>query len=206
MQQRTPEWFLARLGKVTASSIADVMAEGKGGGPSASRANYMAQLAAERLTGVVNESYSSRAIQHGIDTEAEALSAYQMTEGVTVTAVGFVQHPHIAMAGASPDGLCDDSGLVEIKCPNTATHISTLTGGSIDGRYIKQMQWQMACTDRQWCDFVSYDPRLPGSLKLHVERVSRDDAMIEKMEQAAVTFLAELDTMVEDLKRIGRIK
>lgn len=196
--QRTPEWFADRAGKVTASKIADMMATTKSG-PSASRANYLAQLVAERLTGTVEQGFTNAAMQHGIDCEAEARTAYEFLHSATVVEVGMVPHPTIAMAGASPDGLVGDDGLIEIKCPNTATHIATLRGGSIDGKYLKQMQFQMACTGRQWCDFASYDPRLPVEMQLHVVRVPRDDAMIAEIEAATIAFLAEVDVTVADL-------
>jgi putative phage-type endonuclease len=197
--QGSPEWFAIRCGKVTASRVADVIAKTKTG-PSASRANYAAQLIAERLTGVVAESFSNAAMQHGTDTEPAARSAYEFYRNVDVTEIGFVPHPSIADAGASPDGLVDADGLVEIKCPNTATHIETLLGGSVPGKYITQMQWQMACTGRDWCDFVSYDPRLPESMKLFVQRVQRDPAAIVGLQTEVTTFLREIDAKVRDLR------
>lgn len=196
--QRTPEWFSQRAGKVTASCIADLMATTRSG-PSASRANYMAKLVAERLTGEVEQGFTSAAMQHGIDTEAEAREAYAFLHNATVIEVGFCPHPSIAMAGASPDGLVGDDGLVEIKCPSTATHIATLRGAAIDGKYVKQMMFQMACTGRQWCDFASYDPRLPVEMRLHVQRLHRDDAMVSEIEAAVTQFLTEVDATVADL-------
>lgn len=202
MEQRSPEWFEARRGKVTSSRIADVMAKGRGSQPSATRANYMAQLVAERLTGNVEESYTNTAMQWGADTEPQARLAYELGRNVSIAEVGFVDHPTIPMSGASPDGLILDHGLVEIKCPNTATHIATLRGASIDGKYIKQMQWQMACTARAWCDFISYDPRLPLALEMFVCRIERDDDMIREIEAEVLSFHADLDAMLEDLHRL----
>ena len=196
--QRTPEWFADRCGKVTASKIADLMAQTKSG-PSASRANYAAQLIAERLTGTVEQGFTNSAMQHGIDCEAEARQAYEFMYDATVVEVGMVPHPSIEMAGASPDGLVGDDGLIEIKCPNTATHIATLRGGAIPDKYVKQMQFQMACTDRKWCDFASYDPRLPVEMRLHVTRVPRDDEAIAEIEAAVIHFLTEIETTVADL-------
>src|SRR5690606_6597640 len=144
---------VARLGRVTASRIADVTAATRNGW-GASRANYKAELVAERLTGQPAQRFISGAMQHGIDTEPDAILAYEFFTDQTVEPVGFVDHPTIAMSGASPDGLIGDDGLVEVKCPNTATHLDTLLGGAIPDKYLKQMQWQMACTGRQWCDFV----------------------------------------------------
>jgi hypothetical protein len=140
-------------------------------------------------------------MQHGIDTEAEAREAYQQHMLCTVEEVAFVAHPRIDMAGASPDGLVGDDGMVEIKCPNTATHIETLLGGSVADKYLKQVQFQMACTGRAWNDFVSYDPRLPETMRLFVQRVPRNDAMIAEIEAEIVSFLAEVDATVEALTR-----
>lgn len=198
-EQGTPEWFAARCGRVTASKIADVTARTKTGW-GASRANYMAQLVAERLTGAVQESYSNAAMQWGKDHEAEAARIYAFERSVVVTPIAFVLHPTIDDAGASPDRLAGDNGLVEIKCPNTATHIETLLGCAIDSKYIKQMQWQMLCTGRAWCDFVSFDPRLPVEMQLHVTRVDRDDKVISDIEDAVRVFLAELDNMMSNLR------
>jgi putative phage-type endonuclease len=193
IDQRTPEWFAARLGKVTASKIADVMASGRAGAPSVTRANYLAQLLCERLTGRPTEGFTSDAMQHGTDNEPIAINAYEMAQDVIVSPIGFVDHPSIAMSGASPDGLVGEDGLIEVKCPNSATHLATLKNGSIDGRYVKQMQWQMACTGRAWCDFVSFDPRMPDHMQLHIQHVRRDDEMIAQIETAVCEFLVELD-------------
>lgn len=197
--QGSPEWFAARMGKVTASRIADVCARTKTGW-GASRKNYMAELVAERLTGVKMEGFTNAAMQWGTDIEPEARSAYQFEVGIRVAETGFVPHPSIAETGASPDGLVGDDGLVEIKCPNTATHIETLLGGTLPDKYFLQIQWQMACTGRQWCDFASYDPRLPESMRLFVDRVKRDDAAIEAVEKDVVTFLTELRDTVHRLR------
>jgi putative phage-type endonuclease len=193
IDQRTEEWFAARLGKVTASKIADVMASGRAGAPSVTRANYFAQLLCERLTGRATEGYTSDAMQHGTDNEPIAINAYEMHRDVIVSPIGFVDHPSIAMSGASPDGLVGEDGLIEVKCPNSATHLATLKGGSIDGRYMKQMQWQMACTGRKWCDFVSFDPRMPEHLQLYIRHVPFDSDMVKEIESAVCEFLADLD-------------
>jgi len=200
MEQRTDEWFQARLGKVTASKVSDVMAKGRGNTPSATRANYMAQLAAERLTGTPPENFTNAAMQWGTDHEDEARAAYEFLTDCEVELVAFVDHPLIEKTGASPDGLVGSRGLVEIKCPNTATHIKTLLGGSIDGKYLKQMHLQMMCCERDWCDFVSYDPRLPAEMQLHVERVERDESLVDAIVQALIPFHAELDEMVDSLR------
>ena len=197
--QGSPEWFAERCGKVTASRVADVVARTKSGW-GASRANYMAQLVAERLTGTVAESYTNAAMQHGIDTEAEARSTYEFFTNATVEPSSFVAHPSIADTGASPDGYVAAEGLVEIKCPNTATHIETLLTGSVAAKYATQIQWQLACTKRAWCDYVSYDPRLPPSMSLFIKRVPRDAALIKSLETDVTEFLAELRLTVHRLR------
>ena len=199
MEQRTDEWYAARLGKVTASRIADVMAKTKSG-YSASRANYMAELIVERLTGQKGDSYQNAAMMWGTNTEPLARAAYEAHRGVLVEETGFVPHPSGAMTGASPDGLVDADGLVEIKCPNTATHIDTLMSDDAPTKYFAQMQWQMACTGRAWCDFVSFDPRMPKEMQLFVFRVERDDTWITMAEEAVQEFLSELDEKVSKLK------
>lgn len=199
IEQGTPEWFAERCGKATASRIADIIRTTRSG-PAASRKNYAAQLVAERLTGAVAESYTNAAMQHGIDTEAEARRHYAFFSDHQVSEVGFVRHPAIEMSGASPDGLIGDDGLVEIKCPNTATHIDTLLTEKVGTDYQTQMQWQMACTGRQWCDFVSYDARLPVEMQLFVQRIERDNARIAELEKAIIDFLGEVDETVANLR------
>jgi len=199
MDQCSPEWFAARLGKVTASRVCDVIARIKSG-PSASRANYMAQLIAERLTGCPAESFSNAAMQWGTDKEPEARTAYEFRVDLDVEQVGFVDHPTVPMTGASPDGLVGADGLVEIKCPNVATHIDTLIAGKIPEKHLTQIAWQMACTGRAWCDFVSYDPRLPEDMRLFVRRVHRDDTRIAEIEAEVRAFLAELDAKLSALR------
>jgi putative phage-type endonuclease len=204
MDQGTEEWFTIRIGKVTASRVADVIAKTKTG-YSATRDNYMAQLVCERLTGQKGESFTNAAMQHGTDTEPLARAAYEALKDVLVDEVGFVPHPSIIMAGASPDGLVGDDGLLEIKCPNTATHIETLLSQSVPGKYNTQMQFQMACTGRQWCDFVSFDNRLPEELQLFVKRVPRDNEFIKQMEDEVVKFLNELDIKIAQLMDLKNV-
>ena len=191
--QGSPEWMAARLGRVTASKIADVMAKGRSGAPSATRANYVAQLVAGRLSGRAADGFTNAAMQWGTETEPQARACYTMATGNAVAEVGFVPHPSIDMTGASPDGLIGDDGLIEIKCPNTATHIETLMGGAIADKYLKQMLFQMACTGRAWCDFVSFDPRMPDEMQLSIQRVHRDGAAIVEIETAVRELLAEVD-------------
>lgn len=201
IEQGSAAWYEQRRGKVTASRIADIIATTKSG-PSASRKNYLAQLVAERLTGNVEESYTNGAMQWGKDKEPEARAAYAFlyADGVSVGEAEFTEHPSIDMAGASPDGIVGWEGQLEIKCPNTATHIDTILTGKIDSKYITQIQWQLACTGRAWCDFVSYDPRMPEHLAIWVKRVPRDEAMIAELESAVRVFLAEVAATVAALE------
>jgi putative phage-type endonuclease len=196
--QRSESWFKARLGKVTASRVADVMARTKSG-YSTSRANYMAELICERLTGAPAERFTSAAMQWGTDNEPHAKASYAFMQDAAIEDVGFVIHPSIPDLGASPDGLVGTSGLIEVKCPNTATHIETLLGDGIDGKYITQMQVQMACTGREWCDFVSFDPRLPVDMQLFVKRVERDNARIAEIEDEVSAFLGEIAKKMDAL-------
>lgn len=198
-QQGTDEWHQARLGKVTASRIADVMAKTKSGA-SASRARYMGQLIAERLTGEPSSSFTNAAMQWGTDTEPQARTAYEFAHDVTVQQVGFVTHPTLEDTGASPDGLVEEDGLVEIKCPETHTHLETILSGKIDRKYILQMQWQMMCTNRKWCDFVSYDPRMPAKHQMFTKRVPLDPDLCAEIEREVSDFLAELKEKITQLE------
>ena len=200
MDQRTPEWFAARCGRVTASRMADVVAKtAKGYG--ASRANYMAELVVERLTGKPTEGFTNAAMQWGTDQEPFARDAYSAKTGELVTEVGFVNHPRIENAGASPDGIVG-TGLVEIKCPNTASHIEYLMSKEPPQKYYYQMQWQMACAMAEFCDWVSYDPRMPQELQLLIVRIYRDEDCIKMLEAEVETFLSELDAKVKALKEM----
>ena len=201
--QGTPEWHAQRLGKVTASRVADVIAKTKTG-YSTSRENYMAQLICERLTGTPTEGFTNAAMQWGTETEPKAREAYEATTFTSVREVAMIFHPSIPNTGASPDGLIGEDGLIEIKCPNTATHLDTLLSQKVPGKYVTQMQWQMACTGRQWCDFVSFDPRLPEHLQLFVKRVSRDNDFIKQTEDEIVAFLLELEQKIESLNKLDK--
>ena len=199
LEQGSQEWLLARCGKVTASRVADIIAKTKSG-YSASRGNYMAELVCERLTGVPTDTFKSAAMEWGTAQEPHARAAYEAAGGVLVEEVGFVPHPSIPDAGASPDGLVGAVGMIEIKCPYTATHIETLLSGKVPDRYNTQMQWQMACTGRTWCDYVSYDPRMPENMRLFLARVFRDQSAILAMETEVLTFIHELTDKVAALK------
>lgn len=203
--QGTADWFEQRRGKVTASRIADLMAKTKSG-YSTSRQNYLMQLLCERLTGKVEESYQSDAMKRGNELEGEARNWYQLETGEVVEQIGFIDHPRIAFAGASPDGLVGKDGLIEIKCPNTATHIGTLRTKQPSDRYTKQMQWQLAVTGRKWCDFVSFDNRLPDHLAFFCTRIPRDDSVIAEIEAEVTAFLTELDVLQAELNAISQIK
>ena len=199
MEQRSEEWFAARLGKVTASRVADVMAKTRSG-YGASRKNYMMELLCERLTGAKQDSFCSAAMQRGTELEPVARSAYEIDTGNMVEECGFVIHPGVPMFGASPDGLVGGDGLLEIKCPNTAQHVEFLRTGVPDTRYQWQMLAQMACTDRQWCDFVSYDDRLPEPLAYRCVRFERDETRITEMTNEIRQFLSELDSLEHEMR------
>jgi putative phage-type endonuclease len=206
IEQGSIEWHAQRCGKVTASRVADLIAKTKTGW-GASRANYMAELVAERLTGVPAVGFVNAAMQWGTDTEPQARAAYEFFTDRTVELAGFVDHPHIPYTGASPDGYVGADGLIEIKCPSTATHIETLLYGDfgVAQKYVTQMQWQMACTGRKWCDFVSFDPRMPGNMQMFLRRIERDDKQIADLEHEVSVFLTELMAKVNALtERYGQ--
>jgi putative phage-type endonuclease len=201
VEQRSNEWFALRLGKVTASRVADLMAKTKTG-YSATRENYMAQLVVERISNSQAESFTNAAMQWGTDQEPYARAEYEATQGAMVEECGFVSHPTIEMAGASPDGLIGDDGLIEIKCPNTATMIDVLLTGVVASKYNTQMQFQMACTGRQWCDYVVFDPRMPAKAQMFIKRVARDEAFIAEMEAEVTKFLSEVAEKVAKIQSI----
>ena len=201
IEQGSIEWHQQRLGKVTASRIADLMATTKTG-PSASRANYAAELVVARLTGVIPESYSNDAMKWGTEQEPFARATYEVLRGVMVEEAGFIDHPTVVMSGASPDGLVGDRGMLEIKCPQTNTAIEFLLSGKISQKYLYQMQWQMECCKREWCDFVSFDPRLPKHLRVKIIRVLRDDTLILKLTDEINKFNFEVDEVVAKLNAL----
>ena len=203
MEQRSDEWFKARLGKVTASKIHDIMIKTKTG-ESTYKTKYRMQLVTERLTGKVVPMFMNDAMKHGVEYEDEAKTCYanyrELLVGTDVRDVGMIDHPSIDMCGASPDGLVGDDGLIEIKCPQSITHTTTLETGHIHKRYIHQMQWQMACTGKQWCDFVSYHPDFPDDLKLFISRVPRDNELIARLEEEVSTFVQEVEYKIKTIK------
>lgn len=205
-EQGTEAWFADRLGKATASRIADVLAKTKTG-YSASRANYMTQLVLETITQTRAESFTNSAMQWGVEQEPFARAAYEAQTGQMVEEVGFLPHPTIELAGASPDGLVGDDGMVEIKCPSSSTALEVwLThaqgGNPVDGKYFAQMQWQMRCADRSWCDYVVFDPRMPAKAQLYVTRVMRDDEWLASAEEEVTKFLVAMQDKVKTLKTI----
>lgn len=203
IEQGSPEWKAQRCGKVTASRIADIIAKTKTG-YSTTRANYAAELVCERLTGNAAEHYTNAAMQWGTDKEPEAKAAYELMRDIDIVEAEFVLHPKIAMTGASPDGYVGDVGLIEIKCPITATHIDTLLKGQVPDKYEVQMLWQMACTGRAWCDYVSFDPRLPPHLQLFVKRVHRNEPRIKELEDEVIGFLSEIEDTITKLAKLER--
>jgi len=201
MIQGSPEWFAARCGNVTASRISDIVAKTKSG-YSTSRANYLSQLLCERLTGTVEESFTNDAMKWGTMQESFARAAYEQAKDVMVDEVGYISHPTIERAGASPDGLVGDDGAIEIKCPNSANHFDTIINKKYPKKYHDQMQWQMACTGRKWVDFVSYDPRVPERLQLYIQRVPFDPVYVAELETEVKLFLQELEQKIQSLLMI----
>jgi hypothetical protein len=199
VQQHSPEWMQARVGHVTASRVGDVVKRLKSGKYSKERENYKFEKLEELLTGLTSEHYVSVPMQFGIDNEPLARTCYELKREVEVQTVGYFLHPTIKRSGASPDGLVGDDGLIEIKVPNTATHLEYLLAGVIPEEYAPQMMWQMACTGREWCDFVSYDPRLPEDFGLFIIRYQRDAELIAAMEQEVGIFLSELEAVCQKL-------
>jgi putative phage-type endonuclease len=199
IEQGSLEWKMLRAGKVTASRVADVLSKIKSG-ESAGRKNYKMDLVAERLTNQPAESFTNSAMQWGTEQEPFARIAYETKMNLFVEQIPFMDHPKIEWFGCSPDGLVAEDGLIEIKCPNTTTHLEYIEGGKPPAKYIPQMQSQMACTGRKWCDFVSFDPRLPENLQLFVVRLDRDDGYIKDMETEVQKFLQEVDELFTKLK------
>jgi putative phage-type endonuclease len=197
--QGSPEWLSERAGKVTASMVSAVLAKPE----TAGYRDYQAQLVAEILTDKPQGSdYVNAAMAFGTEMEPLARSAYEAETGFSVDEVGFCQHPTINRAGASPDGLVGDSGLVEIKCPKVATHLAYLIAGIVPVGYKNQMMWQMACSGRDWCDFASFRPDLPEHLQLFIIRFKRDPARIIELETAVIAFLDTVDKMLKQLKKV----
>lgn len=199
INQGTIEWLMMRLGKVTASKVYDATARQKNKKYYKARENYMKANLAEILTGKSQDSFSSHAMKWGIEHEPQARAAYEFITDTEVDQIAFADHPTIARAGASPDGLVGKPGLMEVKCPNTSTHLEYMMTRVIPDDYYAQMQWQIECLEREWCDFVSFDPRLPEHLKTLIIRVPRDEAYIKNLNVEVIKFNNELDEMVAKL-------
>ena len=205
MEQRTEEWFAARVGKVTASNVDNVIVKVKNG-ESMYKRKYRTQLITEQLTGKPVKIFMNEAMRHGVEYEDEARNAYiaklGLLKDVDVKEEGFVDHPTVMMSGASPDGMVGDEGLIEIKCPQPMTHTTTLETGEIHKRYMHQMMWQMACVGGhiKWCDFVSYHPDFPDDLKLFIKRVPRDNELIARLEEEVSTFVQEVEYKIKTIK------
>lgn len=201
--QGSPEWLASRAGRVTASRIKDVIASGRGGAPSATRAAYLGEIVAEILTGrPVESGYTNSDMQRGQELEPAARSAYEAKRGVLAMETGLVLHPRIERAGASPDGLVEDDGLLEIKCPRVHVHLEYLMAGKPPAAYVPQMAWQAACCERQWVDFVSYCPALPDNLSLFIVRYTPTREYIAELEAAVNQFLVEVDRMLDAVAKL----
>lgn len=202
-EQGSAQWLAERVGHCTASRFADAMDFLKKGGEGAKRAAYRMELVIERLTGHSAEHYVSDYMQWGIEQEPAARMAYEAHTGAMVIETGFRHHPTIARCGGSVDGLVGEDGMIEIKCPATGTHIKTLLGAPCD--HLPQIQGYLWITGRKWCDFVSFDPRLPDGLQLFVQRIARDDAYIADLARHVQNFLAEVGAMEAQLLAMKRI-
>lgn len=202
VEQGSSAWHEARCGSIGATAINDIMSSGKGSSESAGRKNYRAAKVCEILTKCTSENYVNAAMQRGTDLEPMARDVYSFVKGVNVDQVGLIMHPYIDKSHASPDGLVGDDGMIEIKVPSPANHIEYLLAGVVPSIYVKQLQWQMACSGRLWNDFVSYGPELPEELQVFIVRMDRDNTMIAEMERAVVDFQKSIDKMIADLKAI----
>jgi len=199
--QGSPEWHQLRVGKVTASRVSDCVAQIKTG-EAASRSEYRIELVTERLTGNPTEGFTNHHMMRGTELEPLARVAYEVEKGLFVTEVAFVDHPTVAMSGASPDGLVGYDGLIEIKCPAVKTHIKYLLDGRVPAKYKNQMAWQMACTGAKWVDFMSYCPELPENMQSFIIRYERDDALIAELEEKVAEFNEEVEQVVNRLKEL----
>jgi putative phage-type endonuclease len=202
-EQGSAQWLAVRSGRITASRICDVMAVLKRGGESADRRNYRMALVAERLTGQSEQHYVSPEMLWGTEQEQFARTAYELQNEVMTDQVGFVLHPTLDYSGASPDSLVGDLGGLELKCPKTTTHLAYMMAGQVPEEYQHQMQWNMACADREWWDFASYDPRLPEGLRLFKARLPRDEGHIAEITEEVIRLNSEVE---EILRRLGAPK
>jgi putative phage-type endonuclease len=205
-EQRSEEWFKERLGCVSSSCIADVLAmPKKGSGEATTRRNLKARLVCEILTGKREDEFMSWDMQRGIKLEPIAVTEYELRQNVDTDSVGFVPHPTIARAGASPDRLIGKDGILEVKCPKTANHIEYLENGIVPVEYRKQMYWEMACTGRKWVDFLSFNPSLPDDLQLFIVKLERDDVYIAEIEAEVRKFNDEVEEIVQRLRKVETV-
>ncbi|MFU8928327.1 lambda exonuclease family protein [Acinetobacter puyangensis] len=198
--QRNDGWFASRVGKMTASQIKDIDAKPQKG--KAYNAVTL-KILTERLTGVAAETPTTQQMQWGIDNEVHAIGEYEILTEQFVRGCELIDHHAIAMSGASPDGLVGEDGQIEVKCPNTTTHINTLLTREIPNEYVPQITWQLACTRRKWCDFISYDPRMPIGLQIIVIRVFAKDLDISGYEQKVILFNRQVDQAISDIKSVN---
>ena len=194
--QATPEWFQQRIGKLTASNMAAAMSYLKNGKESTERAKLKMHLVAERLTDIIAPHYVTEAMAWGIATETEAKECAAKLIGLDIKQCGFFDHPEIDNFGATPDGLLDDDGLIEIKCPTTVTHLSWLLENKVPEQHKAQMAAQLLCTGRRYCKFMSYDPRVPKRPILY-KHYAPSQAELGEVRRAAVLFLAEVEELFE---------
>jgi putative phage-type endonuclease len=195
IEQGTPEWLELRMGRSTGSRYKDVLAGGQG----ATRRSYMVELAAEVLTSAPQPTFSNEAMRWGTETEPQARSMYELNNGVEVEQVSFVSHESIN-TGVSPDGFPGSDGLVEFKCPNTKTQIETFLKGDMPTGHKAQVQGQMWVAEREWCDFVSFDPRIIGDAGYFQKRIYRDEKYIKELEEKLKIFDEELQELILKLR------
>ena len=208
LEQRSHDWLQARCGFPTGSGFKHLMARkkptaaqakaGEPGDHTAARETYLWEKVAERISGTPVQHYVNAAMQWGIDQEPVALAAYEAKTGYSVAPMGFVRHATLA-TGCSPDGIVDMEGLLEIKCPNTTTHLQTVLNG-MDSDHMAQLQGGMWLCNLKWADFVSFDPRLPEPYRLYIQRVPRDNEYILRLEAEVIGFLSDIDAIMATLK------
>jgi predicted phage-related endonuclease len=200
MLQGSDEWRQARCGSVGASDAPRVVRRTKSG-YSADRESLMAEKVLERLTGAPVEIFKTQAMLQGTAREPEARMLYEVVRGAEVAEVGLIPHPSIKGTHCSPDGFVGEAGLIEIKAPMAAAHLNTLLTETISEAHLVQVMWQLSCTRRSWCDYVSYNPDFPAPMQVWIKRVVRDAAFIGELEREIATFIKEIDRKVEQLSR-----
>lgn len=202
MEQRSPEWIAARLGKLTASRFADVMNILKDGTPGANRRALVTMLAVERLTGSPVDTFQNDAMRRGTELEPAARAAYEAHTGELVEEVAFIQHPELSYVGVSPDGLLGTAGMVELKCPaNMAKHLDALRSNDHAKEYKWQLLGQLWVAEREWVDAASFDPRFPEHLRLAIFRVHRDEIAIKQLAAECAKANDEIETILHDLQQ-----